>query len=249
MDSTVLERITQDLEKAPTREHFDAVLRSAFAAGWTLQSLGDIVGVSREAIRMRLRRSVPAEMLVDYSPPTKVTEREKKRRCTSQKRKRILGIRISSPVMQVPVATLNQIASMRESVSKVRGWTPLDAPEREMVRPFGDLLFATVKEFQIPETHLEKVLGLSPRTCTAWLRRHGYLPNFESQKSYKGVDTWDRKGARRKKKTIVPGGTCRAGHKLTEADIATNGTTGNRTCRICRNKRSLARYHERKRSA
>lgn len=249
MDATV-EQITSDLETAPTREHFDAVLRSAYAAGWSLQQLGDIAGVTREAIRLRLRRPVPAEMLVEYPSPHNVVARAERKRAAGLKRKRILGLKLNSPVMDIPVKRLNEIAALHQQVTLVRGWTPLDSPEREAIGPYGDLLWETIQGYRIPQGHLERVMGLGRMTLTVWLRNHGYLPQMPSQKSYKGVVIDHSKNGRGpRQKVNVPGGVCRNGHHLTEETLVANGSSGYMLCKICRAEYSREQYLARRAAA
>lgn len=229
----------------------DIVLAGAREAGYTLDQLGFMFGVTREWVRQRVQR-VPAGTALpkfhDSDAKLKRERRAEDHRSKRKARRRILGLRMDSPVMNVPVETLNELRRLHELVSENRGWTPLDAPSRLAVKPFGDLLWATIQTYEIPQTHLERAFGLGRTTLIVWLRNHGYLPQMPSQKSYQGVvlDPKRRKGRR---KALVPGGKCRQGHVLSEKDIVANGTSGARTCRICKYQRAKDRYQQRKASA
>lgn len=248
MSDQIIEQIKSDLESAASREHFDAVLRSAYAAGWTLQQLGEIVGVSREAIRMRMRRPVRAELLRDYGSPAKVRLREQKSKRRSIAKKRILGLKVTAPVMRVPVERLNEIRELHSLVTTVRGWTPLDDPARLAIEPFGDLLFSTMRDYNIPQTQLETVMGMGRSTFVFWLRSHGYLTQAPSQKTYQGVVIDRTTGGRTHggSNRLQVGGTCRKGHLLTEETITRNGTTGNQICKVCRSEYSRRKYQQKK---
>lgn len=242
-DETLPAEVVRDLESAPTREHFDAALKSAYAAGWSLQKIADAVGVSHEAIRLRLRRSVPADMLRTYSSP-RPSNTAKELRTRKVRNHRILGLKRNSPVMHIPAAELNRLAELHELVTTCRGWTPLDAPARAAIPEFGALLDRLITKYSIPQGHLERVMGMGRISLTVWRRNHGYLPQMPSQRSYKGV-LLDLSGGGRPR-TLFVGGKCRNGHVLTtetlaEYTIARNGTTL-RQCRVCERERKNAKY-------
>lgn len=239
-----LDTIRADLEVAHSRESVDAILKSAYAAGYSLRKLGDILGVSGEMIRVRLKRPVPVSMLRDYAPSERVAKREKRRHERVTRGRRILGIRTSAAVMNVPIETLNELQRLSELTTRVRGVTPLDDPARLAVEPFGELLWATIQKYEIPQGQLERALGKGRVTFTVWLRNHGYLKQMPSQKSYRGIHH-DPKSIKPRPREIVVGGTCRKGHALTESDIVNNGG-GRFTCGICRKNSSRARYQKRK---
>lgn len=236
--------VQQDLLEAPTVEAQDAILKSAYASGFTLQELGDIVGVTRERIRQRIARPVPFALMKDYPPHERVRRKTVQAKRKRSKQKRILGLRLSSPALQVPVETVTRLAELHSLVTTVRGWTPLDDPARQAVKPFGDLLYKTMVDYEIPQKHLEKLLGLKGATLTAWLRSHGYLKQMPSQTSYQGVVIDHKRTGRPAGPELVPGATCRRGHLMTEENIGIQKV--GRYCKNCSRDRARERYQKRK---
>lgn len=232
--------VQQDLQGAPTVEAQDAILKSAYASGFTLQELGDIVGVTRERIRQRISKPVPVAFMKNYPPPKRVQRRETQARKSRKKRKRILGLRMSSTALQVPASTLNELSRLRDLTTTVRGWTPLDDPARLAIKPFGELLWKTVNDYEVPVSQLEKLMGVSTGTLRAWLRSHGYIKQAPSQRSYRGIEV--AKGPRGTALTI--GAKCRHGHTMTEENIGYQ--KAGRYCKDCSRANARARYQRRK---
>lgn len=239
-----IEAIKADLSNARDREQADAIFKSAYAAGYTMQELGDICGWTREYIRQRIARTVNPAYMRTYDPAPRAIKRRSVYEAKKTNKKRILGLKLSSPVLQVPVATLNELARLHQLVTSVRGWTPLDAPEREAVKPFGDLLWSTIQEYGIPQRKLEPLLGLSGGTFTAWLRSHGYTKQAPSQKVYKGIysDPKERNAGRPK---LEIGGQCRRGHVLTEENLKAKAG-GGQCCYDCVKLKRKERYAQKK---
>lgn len=252
MDTRIGE-IVFEFNEAGTKQREELVLAGAREAGYTLDELGQMFGVTRERIRQRVAR-VPAGAALPVFPPSarkvqrdaRAAEKLAKQRSARAAQRRILGLRMDSPVMNVPVETLNEICRLSELVTTVRGWTPLDDPARLAITPYGDLLHETITKYEIPQRSLDLPFGKAGGTFTAWLRNHGYMKQMPSQKSYKGVLL--EPGRRKGSKTLVVGGVCKGGHVMTEENIVANGTTGNVTCRLCRNERRKLAYR-RKREA
>lgn len=239
-----IEAIKVDLSNAQDTERADAIFKSAYVAGYTLQELGDIVGVTRERIRQRVARPVNPAFMRTYDPAPRVTKKRDAYEFKKSNRKRILGVKTSAPALQIPVATLNELARLHQLVTEVRGWTPLSDPAREAVEPFGDLLWSTIQEYQIPQRQLEPLLGLSGGTFTAWLRSHGYTKQAPSQKTYQGIysDPKERNGGRPK---LEIGGHCRRGHELTKENLISNGL-GSQCCYDCVKLKRKERYAQKK---
>lgn len=242
------EAIKDDLDSAPSKQHQNAILKSAYAAGWTLQELGDLMGFTREGIRQRVSKPVPLSMMREYEPHERVKVKTSERVTKQRKTQRILGLRLSSPALQVPVSTLDRLAELHELATTVRGFTPLDSPARQAIKPFGDLLFNTINYYQIPQKHLERALGLKGNSLTAWLRGHGYMSICPSQKPYRGLLLDNKENGRKRKgrTKLVPGATCFHGHALTEDLIGIVRATQARYCRQCSRDQSKVRYAEKK---
>jgi len=233
--------VKQDLSNARSRSEADAVFKSAYAAGFTLQELGDFVGHTREYIRQRVARPVDPSLMREYPPHERVIRKQREAAARASAQKRILGLRLTSPALSVPVATLNELSELHSIVTEVRGWTPLDAPSRAAIKPFGDLLFRVVTDYGIPQTHLERLMGLKGSTFSMWFKRHGHLKNSPSQRTYRGVTT---EGPRARGPKLTPGGACKRGHELTEANIGKQAT--GLYCKTCRSDAARRKYHEKR---
>lgn len=215
------DQIRAELLAARDRVEATAIMKSAYLAGWTLGKIGEWDGVSREAVRLRIRNPVPVSMLRDYPPPPALVQRRQKDIRKRLSQSRILGLRTSSPIMRIPVVKLNRIAELHSLVTTVRGWTPLDSPARAAMPEYKELLLEMFVSYGVPEGKLGLIFGLSNRAFEAWLRNHGELGgSFPSQRAYAGVviDPHARKpGAPR----LVVGGQCRRGHLLADGDLQT----------------------------
>ena len=232
--------IVSDLKAAHDRQHTDAILKSAFAAGWTLRALGAEVGVTREMIRQRLKRQVDASLLRAYPGPTP-SRAKMAAAATAIRNNRVNGLRRDSPVLRIPVRQLNKLAEMHALATTVRGWTPLDSPERSAVPLFGALLEQIITTYSIHQGQLEPAMGMGRVSLTAWRRNHGYLPQMPSQKSYRGVlakHGGALGGPGRKEFQI--GDSCRNGHAIGPESLAIGDRPGR--CRQCARDRSRASY-------
>lgn len=233
--------VKKDLTDARTSTEDDAIFKSAYAAGYTLQELADLVDFTREYIRQRAARPVSVGLMRDYPPAPRVQRKAAQRKAKQLRTQRILGLRITSPALSVPVRLLNDLSGLHELVTTVRGWTPLDAPQRQAIKPYGDLLFKIMDDYALPQTHLEKLMGLNGASFTVWLKNHGYLKQHPSQKSYQGVTLDGIKKASGPR--LVPGAQCKRGHELTESSIGFQA--GGRYCKKCQSEAAKRRYRER----
>lgn len=238
------EQVKADLASARSREEADAIFKSAYISGFTLQELGDMIGVTREYIRQRIARPIEPSMMRSYEPHERVVRKVQERRKYVASTKRILGLRLSSPALQVPVETLNELARLRELTTEVRGWTPLDSPARQAIKPFGDLLHKTIADYEIPQTHLERMFGLSQATLRSWLRNHGYEKQVPSQKSYQGVYSDPKtRGSAKKGPRLVVGASCKNEHVMTESTIGHQRV--GRYCKVCKRDSAKRQYRKR----
>lgn len=236
------EQIKADLAASRYRDETDAILKSAYAAGFTLRELGAFLGCSGERVRQRIRRPVNPVLMRDYAPHKRLAVKIEAERKMKKSKKRILGLPTTSTALEVPVSRLYRLRELADLVTTVRGWTPLDDPARLAIKEYGDLLYSTIKEYAIPQTHLEKLLGCGRNTLTVYLRNHGYLPQCPSQKSYRGVLAIPGKSA---SKPMQLGGLCRKKkHVLTEKNFGKQ-SSGN-YCKDCVRERRAIRYQQRK---
>lgn len=233
--------VKADLDSARSAEEADAIFKSAYASGFSLQELGDIVGWSREYIRQRISRPVDIGLLRDYPPAGRIARAIGRRTSRRIKATRILGLRLTSPALEVPVVLLNELSELMEMTTQVRGWTPLDSPARNAIKPFGELLEKITLTYGIPRRHLERLMGVSSSTFTAWRRSHGYLKQSPSQTTYQGVVIDHKRTVRGP--ALVLGGHCKRGHEITEFSLGVQ--KAGRYCKTCQKEGARRRYQER----
>lgn len=141
------------------------------AAGHTLQSLGVVLGVSRERIRQRVAKAYP----VDDTPCVPMPPAPEPP---------VLG----PPAPKHPITTTaenRELLALRESATQVRGWTPADSP----LRSASERLSALLNEYWqrgVPMAYLARVIGVSPRAVYLRLSQHGYRTLPPSQRHYQG---------------------------------------------------------------
>jgi len=146
--------------------------------------------------------------------------------------------RVQALIAVVPESDWNELRRLRALTTTVRGWTPLDDPARLA----GDAQFALIKriheEYGISLWSMATHLGLNGRTLKYWMFAHGHGKQPASQKPYRGVVI--ERASHGENRKLKPGGVCRHGHLLTDADILRR--TDANVCRICHRERSKRYY-------
>jgi transposase-like protein len=201
------------------------VFRVAKLNGWTLKSLGDAVGITREYVRQLIASAnMDASMTLPDVPlaPRKPNPPHKPPR-------RYLGVKPE---------VADQLRDMQEVAAKVNGGTPADAPERRISEEFSAALSALTEQ-GVSVYRLAKALGVTNGAIQSRLARHGYRELPESQKSSKYLGRAIYEGPMQ--------GNCKRGHPLTGDNLYVVPKTGNRACRECGRMRSRE-YLERKRA-
>jgi hypothetical protein len=197
--------------------------------GWTLKSLGDALGVSRQAIEHRVNR---ASMSAGVDLPEVPLPPRKPAAVRKASRRRLL---VSDELAE-------RLRGMAELAATVNGGTPADAPERRISEELSALLHSLIKQ-GVTAYHLAQVLGVTVFAVTTRLGRHGYgpLPASQADTRYIGRAVYEGpKGTRRDE--------CRLGHRMAGANLYVIPKTGARVCRECSGRRRRA-YLQRKQQA
>lgn len=140
------------------------------------------------------------------------------------------------PVDSIPEDVMSDLAATHALASQVRGFSPLDSPERRAADALGVLLNEIMDSYDVSAYALSVKLGLNPATFDFWLKRHGFRKNAPSQKNYRNVHVTSP-GRRRLR---VIGGECVRGHELTPENVYVRGK--NLACKRCQLDNSRRRY-------
>ncbi|MEU0818949.1 hypothetical protein [Streptomyces mirabilis] len=199
-----------------------AVFHVAKLNGWTLRSLGDAVGVSRERVRQMIAR-------LDFDASVPLPE------VPSAPRREPPATKPPKPVVRVEPGVAEKLREMQRIAAKVNGATPADDPARQVSEEFTAALDAAIRQ-GVTIAELARTLDVAYHTITHRLARHGYRRGAPSQdhNAYKGHPAG-------------PQEECGYGHPLSGDNlyVAPNGT---RACRIC-NRRRQQESRGRKRRA
>ena len=126
-------------------------------AGWTLQSISEATGITRERVRQIVATNTPTIMFDEIPLPPVVTEKPK-------------------PVYIEPSAeTLARLLELRPLASQVRGTSPAFRAEGE---EFSRLLDYAHKVEGVTIYRLAKRLGVTPASIRFRLARYGYMPSL-----------------------------------------------------------------------
>lgn len=139
------------------RNDYIVALRNA---GWTLQSISEATGVTRERVRQIVATTEVVVRFEDIPTPPIVAERPK-------------------PVYVEPsVETLVRLLELQPMASKVRGTSPAFRAEGE---EFSRLLDYAHKVEGVTIYRLAKRLGVTPASIRFRLARYGYLPSLNGE--------------------------------------------------------------------
>jgi hypothetical protein len=142
----------------------------------------------------------------------------------------------SRPVDNIPDDVLAELYATHQLASRVRGFTPLDAPERLAVERLAVLLHYLIDAYGVTTYALSLKIGLSGQTFDFWLKRHGHRPGSPSQPNYQNVHA---RGGRKRIRVI--GGECGRGHVLTPENVYQNARNV-LVCKRCALDNSRRRY-------
>lgn len=148
-------------------------------AGWTLQSIADVLGVSRERVRQFHAKAYVFTDLPSVSVPQKAKKNEKE---TPPKHR---PLRIQSEAAE-------ELRAMHAIARTVNGGTLSNDPRRQVSVNFTACLARLVEQgYSIKE--ISRVLGIHRFAVTSRLARHGYrepCPSLVSEQ-YKGLGTYE----------------------------------------------------------
>lgn len=144
--------------------------------GWTLRSIGDALGVTREAVRLRLLDAGPVGGLPPVElppvPPTPLPKRPQRSR------------------LKVSPALARELRAELETASTVNGATPADDPRRTVSVRLTERLAALVDQ-GVAIKELARALGVTHNAVKFRLGRHGHraLPPSMANAHYLGRPT------------------------------------------------------------
>lgn len=137
-----------------------AVIHAARDAGWTLQEIGDVLGVTREFVRqLYVRESSDTVVGFPVKPPRPKRPHNPPR-----------YVRWRQLVSNTELSALIDLRDKAKRVRSNRNPEAVAAAEE---------LYRRVAEFAragVPVTWLSRQMGLSPRTLSFGLVRYGYAP-------------------------------------------------------------------------
>lgn len=198
------------------RLRLDVYLREMHDAGWTLEELGEPLGVTRERIRQRVVRAgtVRADGLPPVVPPRHPSPLPKAR-----------------PVHKIKSGIVDELRHLYALGRQAKGGTPLDSPIRRASLDLNALILQLLGQ-RITIQQVADALGVKHQTVNARLKRHGHRPQAPSQPRYLH------------KVTIPPGSggrrdRCSRGHDMTGDNLRlVNNDPSRRVCRRCERIRS-----------
>ena len=141
--------------------------------GWTLQSISDVIGITRERVRQRVERAKECNFAIDYVDvpiyvkpvPVKEYVRPRPKLNSSQVRK------------------LRNLHSMAKNLRGKCG----DTSERRASEALSAYLNELIYENGYWTADVARAMGVKVITVRARLSRFGYRPLAPSQKPYQGL--------------------------------------------------------------
>lgn len=163
----------------------NGLIRATRDAGWTLRSMAEVCGVTREAIRLRTLKVTEHDAANQASmydippvPPAPVTPPRP----------------IPRRFWPVPAAIAAELRTLTDTARSINGGTLADDPRREATVELSKRLAALMEE-GYGFTPLAKAMGVSRAAVRMRLMRHGYLTPFPSiiGQDYRGHAVFERK--------------------------------------------------------
>lgn len=171
----------------PDRTVRDAALFAALRKGWNSAKLADAAGISRQAVEQKFFRRVDLARV-----------QELEARFPAPTRTRTSWVR---HIDLVPQDVIDLIVEKQKVTSTVRGWTPLDAPERAEIPSLVKVINSVLADYDVSISALSVRCGLSRQTLDFWMKRHGEGALPPSMKGYRGVTA--RRGRKRQAVVLV----------------------------------------------
>lgn len=208
-------------EPSDANSRFDALLKTARDAGWSLTALAAPLGITREAVRRRIGRATRVDelMLVPVPPRRAVQEPPPL---------------VESP--KLPAAEIVDLRRMQAIARTVNGGTPVDSPLRRVSEQYSARLAAHVHSgFSV--YYLARAIGVGTGAIFLRLARHGYRTPPPS------IVGTSAAVYRNRKVGDVTRDTCGRGHEMSGDNLRVypSGTA----CKAC----ERIRYQEKKQRA
>lgn len=145
----------------------DNYICTARARGWTLQSIADVLSITREAVRLRsLKGTVDYDLVIPHAPSAAQPSKARKVWPT------------------IPESDRQEMRRLYERAALVRGLTPVDHPNRVASERLTEMI-ADAKLRGVRVREIAEVLGVSFEAIQKRLQRHGYMKNSPSQSDYR----------------------------------------------------------------
>lgn len=191
---TVSEPLRSDLQHAHAARHdqgYDPLYALAFSArevGWSLGSLAEVVGVTRESIRQWANRgeqvygSPPLTVTPPPTPPMTKAEQNRAERTMA----RLVS---ESREDKMIAARLPRLLEVKEVAESLRGPSS-HSPEKAAASAEYTALIHECLDAGIRATRLAKALDIEVVTIYARLRRGGYRPLAPSEVEHQRFPSW-----------------------------------------------------------
>lgn len=197
-------------------ERLNSYILALHDKGWVLAAIGQPLGFTREAIRLRVARGVRMDDLpfVPDLPPAPIKVKPKRR--------------------EIPNSVVAVLRDMHAVARTVNGGTPAGHHSRGTTVAFTELCASLVIDgFTVAE--VARAVGVTHFAISSRLARHGWTPPVPSMASqaYKGTPT---------QHLPEPSDRCLRGHPFSDANVRfINGDPHRRICRACERIR-VAKY-------
>lgn len=185
------------------------------SAGYTLESIANVLGITREGVRRRGKHCAP-ELVASWAArlPEVSTAPQSARQIRAQEKRDEAAARRAAHEAKIEKGTVPQevserLVSLRREAILVRGWTPQDSPQREASRQLNAeliaLLDAGYTKYAVAKAAKLTNAGLNLRLSRAGYEHvaFGYTSNPSGQllKELREEDETDELTRRRRRRT------------------------------------------------
>lgn len=148
---------TVELIKSLNRQEFISYCRALKAEGWTLQSIADAKGITRERIRQLVVGYPEVSAPIDHLPVPKLPVIE--------------AVKVVKKVREVPDEVAILLKDLHSKAYWVRGKSPLNREEAERL---GEFIWDLIHNQFYSINQVAKAIGVSHLAIRARLVRYGY---------------------------------------------------------------------------
>lgn len=199
----------------------DNYIHTARTLGWTLQSMADVLCITREAVRQRaIKGTVDHDLVIPNAPSVLRPSKARKVWPT------------------ICEADRQEMRRLYELAALVRGLTAIDHPNRIASERLTEMI-ADAKLRGVRVREIAEVLGVSIEAIQKRLQRHGYMKNSPSQSDYRPGSGFGQRRGRTQS-------ACSKNHPGVPREVRfINGDPSRPTCRECERAR-VAKYQAKK---